>query len=219
VNADRFERLAAASLYLVCEALTDARLAAALRGGVEIVQLRCKDVGDDEIVAAGRRFATVCRRFRVPLILNDRHDLVEAVGADGAHLGQDDVGVEVAREQLGPDRIVGLSTHSLAQIDAALAAGVDYIGVGPVYATPTKPGRPAVGTELIGYAAANARIPFFAIGGIDQSNLGAVVAAGAQRVAVVRAITRAEDPERAAGELHAALPPGREVGVGHAAGS
>jgi len=223
VNADRFERLAAASLYLVCGALTDARLDAALRGGVEIVQLRCKDAEDHEVVAVGRRYAAACERFGVPLILNDRPDLVAAVRADGVHLGQDDLGVEQARQLLGSDRIIGSSTHSPGQIDAALAAGVDYIGVGPVHATPTKPGRPAVGTELVAYAAAHARMPFFAIGGIDATNVGAVLAAGAQRVAVVRAIAGAEDPERAAAELRAALaasrPRGREVGVGDAAGA
>jgi len=224
VIPDRFDRLAEASLYLVCEALPDARLEAALRGGVQIVQLRVKDAEDAEVVAAGRRFAAVCARFGVPLILNDRAELVAAVGADGVHVGQDDIGVEQARELLGDGRIIGLSTHSTAQIDSALAAGVDYIGVGPVHATPTKPGRPAVGTELVAYAAApgagaGARIPFFAIGGIDRSNVGAVVAAGAERVAVVRAITRSPDPERAARELRAALggAPGQEVGVGHTA--
>jgi len=216
VIPDRFERLADASLYLVCEALPDARLEAALRGGVQIVQLRCKTFVDAELVAAGRRHAAVCERFGVPLILNDRADLVGAVGADGVHVGQDDIGVEQARALLGVQRIVGLSTHSPDQIDSALAAGVDYIGVGPVYATPTKPGRPAVGTELIAYAAAHARIPFFAIGGIDQSNVGDVVAAGAERVAVVRAIQRSSDPERAARELRAATP-GQEVGVGDTA--
>jgi thiamine-phosphate pyrophosphorylase len=218
VIADRFDRLADASLYLVSEALPNPRLEAALRGGVGIVQLRCKTLDDTELVAAGRRFATVCERFGVPLILNDRPDLVAAVGADGVHLGQDDIGVEEARELLGPGRIVGRSTHSQAQIDSALAAGVDYIGVGPVHCTPTKPGRPAVGTGLVTYAAAHAQIPFFAIGGIDRSNVGAVVAAGAGRVAVVRAITRASDPERAARELQEVLgQPGQEVGVGHRA--
>jgi thiamine-phosphate pyrophosphorylase len=234
----RFKRLADASLYLVCEALPDARLEAALRGGVGLVQLRCKGAGDDQIVAAGRRFATICERFGVPLILNDRPDLVEQVGADGVHVGQHDARVEQARRLLGPERIIGLSTHSPAQIDAALVAGVDYIGVGPVHATPTKPGRPAVGTELVTYAAAHATIPFFAIGGIDPANVGDVVAAGAERVAVVRAIVLADDPARAAGQLRAALairgmrpaagsPPdsgqpamsGREVGVDTAAGA
>lgn len=221
VIADRFDRLADASLYLVCDTQSDARLEGALRGGVGIVQLRCKDLDDPGIVAAGRRFAGICERFGVPLIVNDRPDLVDAVGADGVHLGQDDIAVEHARRLLGPERIIGLSTHTEAQIDAALAAGVDYIGVGPVHTTPTKPGRPAVGTELVAYAAETARqIPFFAIGGIDSSTVDAVIDAGAKKVAVVRAITRAPDPERAARQLRARLG-GRteEVGVGHAAGA
>jgi thiamine-phosphate pyrophosphorylase len=218
VIANRFDRLADASLYLVSEALPDTRLEAALRGGVGVVQLRCKGLDDTELVAAGRRFAAVCARFDVPLILNDRPDLVTAVGADGVHVGQDDIAGGEARELLGSDRIIGLSTHSQAQVDSALAAGVDYIGVGPVYSTPTKPGRPAVGTGLVAYTAANAQIPFFAIGGIDRSNVGAVVAAGAERVAVVRAITRSSDPERAARELQKMLgQPGQEVGIGHTA--
>ena len=221
VIADRFEHLAEASLYLVCGALPDTQLEAALRGGVGIVQLRCKDTDDAEVIAAGKRFARVCGRFGVPLILNDRPDLLDAVGADGVHLGQDDVAVEHARKLIGAERIVGLSTHTPEQIDSALAAGVDYIGVGPVHSTPTKPGRPAVGTDLIAYAATRASIPFFAIGGIDGDNVDAVVAAGAERVAVVRAVTLASDPERAARELRAKLDQRLQegVGVGHAAGA
>ena len=215
VTPDRFERLAAASLYLVCGALPDAALDSALRGGVGIVQLRCKQAEDAEVIAAGRRFASVCERLGAPLIVNDRPDLAVALDADGVHLGQQDISVEDARELLGPDRIVGLSTHSAAQIEAALACGVDYIGVGPVHVTPTKPGRPAVGTELLAYAATHARIPFFAIGGIDSGNVAGVVAAGAKRVAVVRAITDAADPEHAARQLRAAL--GQEVSIGDAA--
>jgi thiamine-phosphate pyrophosphorylase len=125
------------------------------------------------------------------------------VDADGVHVGQDDMSVAEARELAGPDRIVGLSTHTPAQVDAA--AGVDYIGVGPVHATPTKEGRPAVGTELVRYAAAHATVPFFAIGGIDTTTIGAVVEAGARRVSVVRAIAEAADPALAARTLRAAL--------------
>ena len=204
--ADRFERLAGGLLYLVCDALPDARLEGALRGGVDVVQLRCKQAGDRDVIATGRRFAAVCERYGVPLILNDRPDMVQDAGADGVHVGQDDVSVERARGLLGPERIIGLSTHTPKQIDLALATGVDYIGVGPVHATPTKPGRAAVGTELVAYAAATAEIPFFAIGGIELSTVGAAVAAGAKRIAVVRAITGAVDSESAARELRAALP-------------
>ena len=119
-----------------------------------------------------------------------------------------------ARAVAGPERLVGLSTHSPAQIDAA--AGVDYIGVGPVHETPTKPGRPAVGLELVRYAAANATVPFFAIGGISVANVGAVRDAGAQRIAVVRALTEANDVEIAARALRAEITsPGAHVGAAH----
>ncbi len=205
---DRRERLERARLYLVCDDRPDAFLERALRGGVDIVQLRLKGAGEDAILGAARRFATVCARHGALFIVNDRPDLAAAAGADGVHVGQDDVTVADARAAVGPERLVGLSTHSPAQIEAA--AGVDYIGVGPVHATPTKPGRPAVGLDLVRYAARHASVPFFAIGGIDAGNVESVRAAGAERIAVVRALTEAEDPERAA----AALLQHREVGVG-----
>jgi thiamine-phosphate pyrophosphorylase len=206
---DRITALDAARLYLVCDARPDEFLDRALRGGVDIVQLRIKDTDparpDDEIVAAGRRYAAVCALHGALLIINDRPDLVAATGADGVHVGQDDMPIEQARRIVGPGRIVGLSTHSPAQIDAAgEQPEVDYIGVGPVHATPTKPGRAAVGLELVRYAATRATVPFFAIGGIDLTNAAAVHAAGARRIAVVRALTQAEDPERAARALRAA---------------
>jgi thiamine-phosphate pyrophosphorylase len=196
------DALHAARLYLVCGEQPDAFLERALRGGVDIVQLRLKDAGDEAIVATARRYATVCGAYGVPLVLNDRPDLVAAAGADGVHVGQDDMPVAQARGLVGPDRIVGLSTHSPAQVDAAATESeLDYIGVGPVHATPTKPGRPAVGVDLVRYAAAHAATPFFAIGGIDAGNVAAVRAAGATRIAVVRAITEAADPEAAARAL------------------
>jgi thiamine-phosphate pyrophosphorylase len=193
------ERVSEARLYLVCPDMPDEFLHAALEGGVDIVQLRVKDAADEDVVTAARRFAGVCGEHGALLIVNDRPDLAVAAGADGVHVGQDDMPIARARDIVGPDRIVGLSTHSPAQIDAA--AGVDYIGVGPVNATPTKPGRPAVGLELVRYAAQNARVPFFAIGGIDPSNVAAVRAAGGERVAVVRAIVEAEDPAAVARAL------------------
>jgi thiamine-phosphate pyrophosphorylase len=205
------DALHAARLYLVCGEQSDAFLEQALHGGVDIVQLRLKDAGEDSIVATARRYAAVCHAHGVPLILNDRPDLVAAAGADGVHVGQDDTGVAQARALVGPDRVVGLSTHSPAQIDAAaVETAVDYIGVGPVHATPTKPGRPAVGLDLVRYAAAHAATPFFAIGGIDAGNAVDVRAAGATRIAVVRAITEARDPEAAARVLRS----GSEAGVG-----
>jgi thiamine-phosphate pyrophosphorylase len=200
---DRRRRLAAARLYLICADMPQPFLAAALRGGVDIVQLRIKEGEEGEIVAAGRRFAEVCEAHGTLLILNDRPDLVAAVGADGVHVGQDDTPVGRAREIVGAQRLIGLSTHSPAQVDAAADLDVDYIGVGPVHETPTKPGRPAVGLDLVRYAAAHAPAPFFAIGGIDAGNAVDVAGAGARRIAVVRALTQADDPEQAARTLRA----------------
>ncbi len=202
---DRRQRLRDARLYLICEDRPDEFLAAALRGGVDIVQLRMKDAEDEQILAVAERFARVCAEHEALLILNDRPDLVASAGADGVHVGQDDMPAGEARALVGADRIVGLSTHTPGQIQQAARAGVDYIGVGPVHATPTKPGRPAVGPELVRYAAEHARMPFFAIGGIDADNTAAVLEAGGGRIAVVRALTRSEDPEATARELRAAL--------------
>lgn len=199
----RRQRLDDVRLYLVCDARPDDFLHAALGGGVDMVQLRMKDASDDELLAAARRFRRVCSHHGALLILNDRPDLVVAAGADGVHVGQDDAPVAVARELVGPERLVGCSTHSPEQIDSAV--GADYLGVGPVFETPTKPGRPAVGFELVRYATQHATVPFFAIGGISAANLPKVREAGARRVAVVRALTEAGDPERAARNLKQAL--------------
>jgi thiamine-phosphate pyrophosphorylase len=208
------QALFGARLYLVCDARSDLFLERALRGGVDMVQLRFKDGSDGEIVTTARRYAGVCSPRGVPVILNDRPDLVAAAGADGVHVGQDDVSVAEARSIVGPDRIVGLSTHTPAQIDAAgQAPEVDYIGVGPVNATPTKPGRPAVGLDLVRYAVDHAATPFFAIGGIDAAAAAAVRAAGAGRIAVVRALTEAGDPEQAARALRGAVESERGVGA------
>jgi thiamine-phosphate pyrophosphorylase len=196
---DRRARLRQASLYLVCDARPDRFLEAALRGGVDIVQLRCKQAGDQKLLAAAERFARICADHGALLIINDRPDLAVVAGADGVHVGQDDMPVARAREIVGEDRLVGLSTHTPAQIDAA--TGADYIGVGPVHETPTKPGRRAVGTALVRYAVAHAKVPFFAIGGIAPSNIESVRAAGAERIAVVRALVDAEDPESVARSL------------------
>ncbi|MEA2147106.1 MAG: thiamine-phosphate pyrophosphorylase [Solirubrobacteraceae bacterium] len=202
---DRRTRLSRARLYLVCDERESAFLHAALRGGVGIVQLRMKEAPDEAILAAAQRTARICAEYGALFILNDRPDLAARIGADGVHVGQDDAGVPEARALLGPERLVGLSTHSPEQVDAAANAAVDYIGVGPVHATPTKPGRPAVGLSLVGYAAAHARVPFFAIGGIDAANVSEVAQAGARGIAVVRALVDAEDPQAAAAALAAAL--------------
>jgi thiamine-phosphate pyrophosphorylase len=209
---DRHERLRSAHLYLVCDEHPGEFLHTVLGAGVDVVQLRMKDAPDAAILTAGRRFARVAAAHGALFILNDRPDLVEATGADGAHLGQDDTTVNEARAILGPDRLIGLSTHSPQQIDAALEAPIDYIGVGPVHATPTKPGRPAVGLELVRYAAEHATVPFFAIGGIDTTNATAVADAGATRIAVVRALTESAQADAAARKLRAAVTAGVRVG-------
>ena len=196
------ERLAAARLYLVCDARPLEWLRAAVRGGVDLVQLRDKTLDDDGLVAAARAFRASGALF----VLNDRPDLVKACGADGVHVGQDDMPPAEARRLVGPDRIVGRSTHAPGQADAADAdPDVDYLAVGPVHETPTKPGRAAAGLEYVSYAARTLGKPWFAIGGLDASNVGAVVERGATRIVVVRAITEASDPEAAARELRAAL--------------
>jgi thiamine-phosphate pyrophosphorylase len=194
--------LAGRRLYLVAPARPDlpALLEAAVAGGVDIVQVREKELRDAALLEALAEVRELTRRWGVPLVVNDRPDLALLAGADAVHVGQDDLPVAAVRRFGLP---VGLSTHTPEEIDAASA---DYLGVGPVHATPTKRGRPAVGLALVRHAAERARAPWFAIGGIDRTNIEAVVAAGATRVAVVRAIGDASDPEAAARELRSALP-------------
>ena len=197
-------RAAESRLYLVTPVRPqlEAFLEAAVKGGVDLVQVRERGLADGELLRALALARSVTRRLGVPLVVNDRPDLAALCEADYVHIGQDDVPVEAARSfGLG----VGLSTHAREEIDSAEA---DYIGVGPVYATPTKEGRLPVGLELVRYAAERARLPWFAVGGIDGTNVADVVAAGAGRIAVVRAIVDAPDPERAARDLRAALPAG-----------
>jgi thiamine-phosphate pyrophosphorylase len=208
----RRKRLAHARLYLICDATPGGRpledvLAPALRGGVDVFQLRCKDATDEEILAAAEVAREWCEVAGALFILNDRPDLVAAAGADGVHVGQDDTPVEQARRIAGPDALVGLSTHTPEQVDAG-SAEADYIGVGPVHATPTKPGRTAVGLDLVTYAARKATVPWFAIGGVDEQNINAVMTAGANRAAVVRAIAESDDPEGVARRLAHALDTG-----------
>jgi thiamine-phosphate pyrophosphorylase len=193
-------------LYFVADRAAMARaLDGALAGGVDLFQLRDKDATDDELLAAAHDARERCHAAGALFLLNDRPDLAAACGADGVHVGQDDMPVAGAREIVGPDAIVGLSTHSIEQARAGSAGGADYIAVGPVHATPTKEGRPAIGVEPVRYAAANVSLPWFAIGGIDPGTVGAVVQAGAQRIVVVRAIVDADDPEAAARALRAAM--------------
>jgi thiamine-phosphate pyrophosphorylase len=182
-------------LYLVADARPLDFLRRALAGGVDVIQLRDKTLDDDGILRASLPFRAAASEFGVPFILNDRPDLVERVSADGVHLGQDDPG-----ERVG---LLGRSTHSPEQ--ATAVADADYISVGPVWETPTKPGRPAAGLDYVSWAAENVDRPWFAIGGVDRTNIAEVLDRGATRVVVVRAITEAADPEAAARELREAL--------------
>ena len=205
----RRERLRTARLYFVCDARPpgdlEALLRAALAGGADIVQLREKELGRGEIERAAETFRRVADTYSALFIVNDDPDLARSCNADGVHVGQDDIAAEEARELLGPEAIIGLSTHSEEQIAASAGRPVDYISVGPIWETPTKAGRPGVGLGLIEHAAAHASHPFFAIGGIDPSNAAQAVEAGAQRLCAVRAIRDAVDPAAAASELRRAF--------------
>ena len=188
------------------EAAAEHVLGPALRGGVDMVQLRDKGAGDDAILRAASGFRALCDEHGALFWLNDRPDLAREARADGIHLGQDDMPVAEAREQLGPEMLIGLSTHSPEQFDAALRSQADQLSVGPVWETPTKAGRPGVGLDYVRYAAEHGGdSPWFAIGGIDDGNVGEVIAAGARRIVVVRAIRDADDPERAAASLREIL--------------
>ena len=203
------ERLATARLYLVTPGdppagPLDEFLPRVLEAGVDIVQLRDKHLEARPLLELAAVVRRRTQEFGALFFVNDRVDLAIAAGADGVHVGQQDLSPAEARRQMGPQALVGLSTHAPEEILAASSAA-DYIAVGPVYATPTKPGRPAVGPELLRFAAERAAQPFFAIGGVDAGTLAAVLAAGARRIAVVRALTEAEDPATAARQLSEAL--------------
>lgn len=209
-GADRRARIDAARLYLVCDCLPGDRaledvLPAAISGGVDVVQLRDKQLDDGLLADAAAVAAALCNEHGALFVLNDRPDIAALLHADGVHVGQEDMPVAQAREIVGPDMLIGLSTHSPPQIDAEDARLADYIGVGPVHETPTKPGRAAVGVELVRYAAAHATRPFFAIGGLNAGNLAAALDAGARRAVVLRAVAEADDPERAARTLRKLL--------------
>ena len=206
LDADaRRDRLARARLYLCTGMRPDlAEFAdAALAGGVDVLQLREKGIEARDELAALEVLAEVCARHGALLAVNDRADVALAADADVLHLGQDDLPVPVARQIIGDGPLVGRSTHSPAQADAAaVEPGVDYFCAGPVWTTPTKPGRPAAGLSLVEHVARRRPDrPWFAIGGIDHANLDDVLAAGVTRVVVVRAITEADDPAAATATL------------------
>ncbi|MGW7620948.1 thiamine phosphate synthase [Streptomyces antimycoticus] len=207
-TATAHEQLADARLYLC----TDARkrqgdlpefLDAVLAAGVDIVQLREKEMEAAEELEHLQVFADACRRHGKLLAVNDRADVAHAIGSDVLHLGQGDLPVPAPRAILGADVVIGRSTHAEAEVDAAaVQPGVDYFCTGPCWPTPTKPGRHAPGLPLVRHAAAlGTGRPWFAIGGIDASNLDQVLEAGARRIVVVRAITAADDPAAATAEL------------------
>jgi thiamine-phosphate pyrophosphorylase len=199
---DARERLASARLYLILDGDDVDVLEPALRGGVDVVQLRDKTRSDAEIVSAAAPFREACERHDTLFVLNDRPDLMEACGAHGVHVGQEDEPLAKARELAGPERIVGLSATTVEDLDAGEP---DYWGVGAVFGTPTKPESPPGGLALVRAAAARLTVPWFAIGGVELHNAAEVVAAGARGIAVVRAIRDAADPEQAAYELRAVL--------------
>jgi thiamine-phosphate pyrophosphorylase len=216
LRAQRRARLGECHLYLVIGPLPDleARVEAALVGGVRLVQYRAKEgsldadgqpLTDTLRLRQAQALRQLCSRHGALFVVNDRIDLALAVDADGVHLGQGDLPPAVARRLLGPDRLLGRSTHAIHQLHQAVQDGCDYVGVGPVNATPTKPGRAPVGLDFVRQACAESPIPCFAIGGITAEEIPAVRQAGARRVAVVRAISAAPDPCIASRELLAAL--------------
>jgi thiamine-phosphate pyrophosphorylase len=194
--AERRERLETARLYVVTGARPDLPefLDAILGAGVDVIQLREKEAEAGDLLRWGGTFREAAERHGALFIVNDRPDVAFALDADGVHLGQDDLPPRLAREILGHDAVIGLSTHSPAQWDAA-APEADYLCIGPVWETPTKPGRPAAGLETVQYAARSGETrPWFAIGGITEENLSEALNAGVRRIVVVRAVTEATEP-------------------------
>ncbi len=180
-------------------------VASCIDGGVDVVQLRDKQRDARDVLGAATRLAALCRERSVPFVLNDRPDLALAAGADGVHVGQDDVPVSVCRRILGHEAVIGLSTHADAQLDDALDEEVTYLSAGPVEATPTKPGRPGTGIGYVERAVRRAAVPVFVTGGVTARSVGLLVAAGVEHFVVVRALTEAPDPALAARELRAAI--------------
>lgn len=206
-GAWRRARLAAARLYLCTPLRTDlaAFLDAVLAGGVDVVQLRDKVAGRADQLAAAPTFTAAASRHGALFVVNDDPALAVAADADGVHVGQDDATPAEARTVVGRDRLVGWSTHAVAEVDAALGTDLDYVAVGPVEATPTKQGRPGIGLDPLRHAAAVVPVPWFVTGGVATTTIPALLAAGATRAVVVRALTEAADPRAAAEALVEAL--------------
>jgi thiamine-phosphate pyrophosphorylase len=180
-------------------------VAGCIRGGIDVVQLRDKRLEAKPLLARAGEVARVCRDHGVPFILNDRPDLALEAGADGVHVGQDDATPALARRILGPEAIVGRSTHAPSELEATADEPVDYVSAGPVTATPTKPGRPGTGLGYVSFAAAHSPHPWFVTGGVTPETVPAMVAAGARRFVVVRWLTEADDAEAHARALRQAI--------------
>ena len=180
-------------------------VSACIAGGVDVVQLREKELEARPLLDRARVVAEVCRAAGVPFVLNDRPDLALAAGADGVHVGQDDAPVWLARRILGPEAIVGLSTHSPADLASSASEDVTYISAGPVEATPTKPGRAGTGLDYVSLASSLSTVPAFVTGGVTPEKIPALAAHGIRHFVVVRHLTQAADPQRAACALRDAI--------------
>ena len=195
------------ALYLCTAARDDMEnfLPSVITGGVDIVQLRDKRLEARDLITMGRRMRAICHDAGVPFIVNDRPDLALEIEADGVHVGQDDAPVALCRRLLGPDAIIGLSTHEDADLDGALDQDATYLSAGPVEATPTKPGRPGTGFGYVQRAIARSHVPIFVTGGVTPATIPELRAAGVTRFVVVRALTEASDPHAAALSLSRAI--------------
>ncbi|MGO9028768.1 MAG: thiamine phosphate synthase [Acidimicrobiales bacterium] len=196
-------------------------LDACMAGGVDVVQLRDKHLGDRQLAVRAAVARKVCAHHGVPFVLNDRPDLAAALGADGVHVGQDDAPASEARAAVGDEALVGLSTHAPAELAAAIdgPAPVDYVSAGPVVATPTKPGRPGTGIGYVTHAVSASPWPVWVTGGVDPTTVGAIIDAGARHFVVVRWLTDADDPGRHARLLRDAIDRGLARADGAAKGS
>lgn len=203
MGRQRWQQLLNARLYLVTSPSPNLLpvVEAALKGGLPLVQYREKTGDDCDRLVIAQQLKDLCHQYGALFLINDRVDLALAVDADGVHLGQQDLPIATARQLLGSDRLIGRSTTNPEELAKALAEGADYVGVGPVYATPTKPDKAAAGLDYVRYAAQHCPVPFYAIGGIDAQNLDEVMSAGGDRVAVVRALMQAADPTTTSQQL------------------
>ncbi|CCQ50748.1 Thiamin-phosphate pyrophosphorylase [Crocosphaera watsonii WH 8502] len=199
----RYKKLINASLYLVTSSTKNLlkTVESALQGGLTLVQYRKKDVDDIIRLEMAQKLSELCHKYDALFIVNDRADIALEVNADGVHLGQQDIPISLARRILGPNKIIGRSTTNPQEMAKAIAEKADYIGVGPVYATPTKPDKQAAGLDYVKYAAQHSPIPWFAIGGIDEHNVTELIASGATQVALVRAIMEADNPQKRTAKL------------------